>query len=221
MSTLETATRELPEQRLCQVAGQYLRAQGWKVVSEVPFWERSVDIAASKDGQVMLIEAKTSFTRRLQSQVLGVSCSAHLAVALVATVPRPDRVAWARKWDVGIWRVTPAGALEVLLEPQPQQRPCAMLIERMAEKIARMPESVNGGAPCLQGQGPAHAAEDATAAYRRLHPNATWAEIFANVPNHYAAAKSMQSAACSNRRRRSVMARWKEARAKARVQANG
>lgn len=217
----QVKSRELPEQRLCEIAGEHLRAQGWKVVSEVPYWERNIDLAAMKDGKVMLIEAKTSFTKRLKSQVFGVSLSAHLAIALVGTTPRPDAIEWARRTNVGIWRVTPDGKLEVVLEPRPQERTCGMHIQRMIEKITRMPESLSGGAPCLKGQGPAHAAEDATAAYRAAHPKATWAEIYANVPNHYSSASSMRSAAYSNRQRRAFMQRRRDARTKAKLASAG
>lgn len=197
----------LPERRLCQIAGAQLRVQGWKVYCEVPFWERSIDLAAVKEGKLLLIEAKTSFNKRLESQVFGVSWAAHLAVALVATKPRPDKLQFAEKRGIGVWRVTHDGLLEVVLEAQSQRKPNEHQIERLLERLDHMPEAIDGGMPCLKGVGPAISVEAMVDSYRAAHPKATWSEVYANVPNHYASATSMCSAAYSNRQRRAMRAR--------------
>lgn len=188
------------ECELCRVAGDHLRAQGWRVVAELPFWERSVDLAATRGELVFLIEAKTSFTRRLRSQVYGALLHTNYAVALVGTKPRAEALRWAGVHGIGVWQVID-GRLVVLLEPVLQCNG-TYSIARMRERMLRMPEAVTGGMPCIAGAGPAHAVEAATKEYRATHPGATWAEVWRAVPNHYVSAKSMQSAFYSNRQRR-------------------
>lgn len=206
---------ELAEQRLCRIVGDYLRSHGWKVVGEVPLRERTIDLGAIKEGLVTLIEAKTSFTLRLQYQVQGLSFACHRAIAVIGTAPRPDKFAWAQKMGIGLWRVLPSGGVIELLDPSPHRPPSSECVNRLIERIERLPESVGGGLPCLKGRGAAIDAEAATAAYRIEHPGATWAEIWTHVPNHYASPASMRSASFSNRNRRAVLAELEASKPKA------
>jgi hypothetical protein len=111
-----------------------------------------------------------------------------------------------------VWQVTPAGTLGILVEPTMNPKRFGFYEERLRERMRQMPEANGGGLPCLKGEGPAISAEDACRHYRERHPDATWEEVFANVPNHYASAKSMQSAFYSNRQRRAFRERMKRRR---------
>lgn len=219
--TLQTTPREFPERDLCRAAAEHLRADGWKVFSEIPYFERSIDLVGVRDGLVFGIEAKVSFTKRLQSQIMGVSWHTDYAAALVKTVPRAATIAWAERHGIGIWRVLPGGEIaKIVKERSLRERfgdeacPSSDLIrERILRNVSIASESDDGGMPCVSGSGPAQGVEQLCKAYREKHPRATWEELFANVPNHYSSANSMRSAFNSNRQLRAKRARKKAAKA--------
>jgi hypothetical protein len=58
-----------------------------------------------------------------------------------------------------------------------------------------------GGVPNMLGIGIAQDVQRRVDAYRLAHPNATWKEIYKNVPSHYDSFKNMYSSLRSNAER--------------------
>ena len=197
---------------ICRAAGEYLQSRGWRVVREVPNWARSVDLGATRNGELLLLEAKTSFTEHLQRQVYGCVCVADYAVAVVGTNPRPDRIEWAKKVGAGLWTVTPGGVVSVLVAEAKLAARHNGNWQRVYERTLRMREAIDGGLPCLKGVGPALTVEAEIARYRVSHPGATWAEMFDAIPSHYASARSMESSYRTNTDRRAMIERLRRDR---------
>ena len=72
--------------------------------------------------------------------------------------------------------------------------PWAPRKEKMVRALVGTEPGGVAGLPTLRGLGPAQDCYRALTAYREAHPKATWVEIYREVPNHYANAKSMASA---------------------------
>jgi hypothetical protein len=169
------------------------------MVCEVPWHSRSIDAGGTKDGDLILIEAKTSFTIGLRQQLNGLPFYAHFALGVVGSKPRGDATEWCGKWGIGLWMVR---GIEIT-ELAPMRRQSAPTLSLM-DRIQRMPEGVGGGRPNLKGIGPAQETQAEIDKYRATHPGATWKELFENIPNHYVSAKSMASAMKNNQERLSI-----------------
>ncbi len=196
-----------PEHLLCQSAGRRLRELGYKVIAEVPFGPaRHIDLVGVRGAEVAVIEAKTCFTRTLQSQIYGASWHSDLAIAVVATRPRTDKVAWCRKHRIGLWKVNGEGLIETIVTPVPITDQRRNYRERLIDRANRMPESLDGGKPCSLGVGPARDVEARMKEYKVAHPEATWREMWQAIPNHYQSPSSMRTSYSRNRQRRE----WRE-----------
>lgn len=197
----------LPEASICAAAVEHLRSDGWRVVCEVPFHGRAIDAAATKMGKLILIEAKTSFTRSLKQQVQGLSFYADFALSVVGTKPRADTLAWCKDESIGVWMIR-AGAVVELVAMRTNAKAFAR-DQSMIHRVLTMNEATAGGVPNLKGIGPAQEVQAEIDAYRAEHPKATWKELFEKVPNHYVSASSMASAMRNNYERLAYRARMR------------
>jgi hypothetical protein len=161
-----------------------------------------------KDGDLMLIEAKTSFTIGLRRQLNGLPFYAHFALGVVGSKPRGDGAEWCAKWGIGLWMIRGMEITELV----PMVRQAAPNLS-LVDRILHMPDGIGGGRPNLKGIGPAQETQAEIDKYRAAHPGATWKELYEKIPNHYVSAASMASAMRNNAERleyRERMRRLKE-----------
>ena len=197
----------LREAPICAAAVAKLRADGWKVACEIPVEYRNVDAAASREGEALILEAKTGLTKGLIYQLQRARITSDLVVGAIGAKPRPESLAWCEKFGVGVWLVL-NGSVTELLAPKPQN-PWPHYREQVLARIERWNDATVGGVPNMKGVGAAQETQRAVDEYRSENPEATWKEIFAAVPSHYDSAKNMYSALRSNQERLTIRARLK------------
>lgn len=192
----------LREVELSKPVSVWLAGRGLEVFCEVPFGASAIDLvgASFTPFYVVAVELKTGFTGKVIHQAIQRQLTAHEVYACAPTRPGKRALKAAAEYGIGLMRVldgqvfvhTPAQVARV--RRQTRDHYLASL-ERMLEHF---PKGGDGGKPQLAGVGPRQAVYAAVKLYRTEHPNATWAEIFKAVPNHYSHAKSMQN----------VMSKW-------------
>lgn len=188
----------------------WLEAKGYRVVAEVPMVFRTIDVIAVKDGHVIAVEMKLCMTEGVLHQ--GVTAKLCSDSCYVAVGSRPRSLEKAKQWGLGVLSIRD-GKVEVLLEPGKNKETRVYYRDMAIEKAKHMPTDTVGGVPCLEGVGPARDCKRRVEDYKKENPKATWKEIYANVPNHYASAKSMSNALGYSMRQRDA---WKERRKKQR-----
>jgi hypothetical protein len=197
----------MPEADICKAAVDRLRLEGWKVKCEV----QGHDAVGLRGEDLLIVEAKLSFTTRLKQQIGCFIAYAHYGLAVVATQPRPETLEWARKFSVAVW-VYKGGKWSDLV-PFPERRATERVFGRLREKFDLWYDDLPGGVPCLKGSGVTQDLQRRVDEYRATNPTATWKKIFANVPNHYNSAANMYSALRSNAERLAMRERLKTRKA--------
>ena len=172
----------------------WLLAQGCtKVVPEVPICFSKIDAMGVSEADVFGVEMKLCLTDKLIHQANDLQLYANRSYAAIGSKPRRDSLERVRELGIGLLRVN-GEVVEVLLNPSPKFKPNPFYIAQAREKVAHMSDAGGGGAPCLDGVGPARECKARVEDYLKEHPAAKWKEIYANVPNHYASAKNMAGA---------------------------
>lgn len=206
----------MKEADLVDRAVAWLEKQGWEIRCEVYILRvgRPVDICGVRGDQVLMAEAKTGFTKPLKCQLASLSGSAHVVYAVI-----PDKKAVVQRGiefmrlpymeGTGLIAVREDGCDEIVV---PQDRCFIRKMEDVRDRILRYPKGVRGGAPNMKGVGPQKDVERAISAYRLQHPEATWKELFANVPNHYEKWQHMYSALRISEKRRRIREEWLQAK---------
>jgi hypothetical protein len=202
--------RTLQEAPICAAAVAKLRSGGWKVACEIEVFDfrDKADAVALCDDNLMIVEAKVSLNQSLRRQAYRRQLAADLVLAVVGTMPRMSGLEWCKREGIGLWVVTDEGVREVA--ECRQQNANAHYRKLMIERLNNADETVVGGVPHLKGIGVAQDCQRRVDEYRAEHPKATWKEIFANVPSHYATAPNMYSALRSNAERLAWRARQKQ-----------
>ncbi len=210
---VKMTNKVLREAPICAAAVAKLRNEGWKVACEIKVFDYrdKADAVAMRDDRLMIVEAKVSLNRSLRLQLYRRQLAADLVLAVVGKMPRPQGVEWCEERRIGLWVVSDEGVTE-LAECLQQRHMNAHYRELMIEQLEHADESVAGGVPHLKGIGVAQDCQRRVNEYRAEHPKATWKEIFANVPSHYATAANMYSALRSNAERLAWRARQKQLR---------
>ncbi len=210
----------LPEAAICDVAVARLRSNGWRMVCEVPWRGRYIDAGGTKDGDLILMEAKTCFTFGLRHQLNSLPFYAHFALGVVGSKPRGDAAVWCAKWGIGLWMVRGIEITELV--PMQRQSPTALRpVLSLVDRIQHIGEGVCGGRPNLKGVGPAQDVQAEIHAYRAEHPNATWNELYEKIPNHYVSAHSMASAMRNNAERLELRDRIRKLKAEGKWHPHG
>jgi hypothetical protein len=188
---------EYPESRILEVALNKLRADGWRIVCEVPISFRNVDAVAVKDNELIVIEAKVCFNRGLKSQTQTLLWRADYVLAVVGSKPVASTIDWCNQWKIGAW-VVKNDSLTELVDMQ-KLEPHVYLKADLLKKVNMLAHSrAVGGLPNQKGVGLAQDVQREVDAYKLAHPKATWKEVFDNVPSHYDNYKNMYSALRSN-----------------------
>lgn len=200
--------RQLREAEMSPAVAAWLESLGCDVYTEVPHYGRAIDVVGVcwPTERVIAVEMKTSLTHGVIRQASRVQVQTPWAYAAVASKPKASGILRASQLGIGVLQVC-GGSCRVLLEPQVGKcKPFAP--QKLIDLLRQLPKGGVGGKPCLKGEGPAQDVDRAIAEYRAEHPKATWQEVFENVPNHYAHARSMAGAMGKLRCRR----HWQERR---------
>ena len=176
----------LPESKLFAPVKAWLTAQGFVVFAEA--WGH--DIVAIRGDEIVTVELKMSFSRRLWQQCGSASPMSDRVYAASPTVCRKPPECYR---DIGILRVTDE---TVVIVREPVGKPWKPMHDRAVQALRnRVPdETVVGGVPVLAGEGPRQRCRKRCAEYVRAHPKATWKDLYEHVDNHYAHHRSMAGA---------------------------
>jgi len=178
----------MKEAELYAPVREWLTAQGLTVYPEVPVGHRTADAVGVGAAIVIGIELKRSLTEKVLHQASTLQLSCDKVYVAVGTRPRnPER---ATKIGLGVLSVIGA-EVTVIQEPGEHEHVFQPYRAKLLELCARLPTGGVGGVPCLDGVGPAQDCKRRVEEYRKNYPKATWKELFQEVPNHYASAKSM------------------------------
>lgn len=198
------------EADICKMAVEKLRSEGWAVKCEVAMHGQPMDAVAMRGEDVLILEAKLSFSKRLKHQVYHSIAYSDFGLAVVSTKPAAKTLEWCEKNRIGVWRVN--GAIAELLPIQRLNLYAPWMKAKLVESFRLAADGIDGGHPCRAGIGPAIDVQRRVDEYRALHPKATWREIHANVPSHYNTASNMYSSLRSNAERIAYRNRMKELR---------
>jgi len=150
------------------------------------------------------VELKLSLNRRVIQQAMYNQLVTMHSWCAVASRPRNlDR---AKKVGLGV--IVVGNPMTVLLEPSERLlEPSERLLEPSERGFPRfsgpdeimshldmLPTGGVAGRQCIAGTGPAQDVARAVRVYMDNNPAASWAQIFAAIPNHYAHPRSMANA---------------------------
>jgi hypothetical protein len=125
----------------------------------------------------------------------------------VESNPQSSSLEDCRDRGLGVLRVD--DGVEELIQPDPDRSASlthGTSSQRLLDKLENLEPGGTGGYPNRLGKGPAQVVYDRVQKYREQHPDATWKEMYNNIPNHYASHNSMSGAMKSVKKRR----RWRE-----------
>lgn len=171
----------------------WLESRGYEPYAEIQFLYKTPDWLGlrKEDGTTIAVEMKRSLTREVIHQAYTLNLACEFVFVAVGTRPRKTGVDHCERRGIGVLSVVD-GAIQVVLESVtkgnfPSKSWKGELIERL--KLCE-PGGV-AGKPTELESGPAQDCYERVQEYKALHPKATWQEIFDNVANHYASARSM------------------------------
>lgn len=180
----------LREIELSQPVTNWLERQALTVYAEVPF-AYSIDLmgVCPERRLIVAVELKVGFTEKVLRQAFFARGHSHEAWACAPTKPSQKTIEQARQYGVGLLRWH-AGVMEIVLRAERRVRKHRNY-DRLFERFKRLPRGGVGGMPCVVGEGPAQRVAAEVRKFIKEHRPKRWTEVFENVPNHYANAKSM------------------------------
>lgn len=212
----------MKENELAKPVAEWMRSNGYVVYAEVPCLGRCVDFVGLRNGDIICIELKLSLTtkrpksaRHYTSPVLYQARTCQLitlnAYAAVATKPRKSSVDACKEIGVGVLMVQPDNKVIEILSPRKRCEPLAYYQKEVIARCIAIGPSDDAGKPQQVGEGPAQDCLQRIAKYRKARPQATWKEIYKNVPNHYCSMSSLYGAMRMARERK-ASAEYKKAK---------
>ena len=205
-------TREFREVRLSAPIMAWLRARGLRPFAECPNWDSPIDVVGVSHGMIVAVELKMNLTRGVLRKAICNQVSANESWCAVASKPRKAGIETCRDWGVGLLVITGGVANSLVGATIDMLTPLAARLERTRQWAQEMNEGGDGGLPNMAGEGPAQDCERRIDEYRMAHSKATWAHLFANVPNDYANPRSM-AGAMANVYSRRARKKWRHAQA--------
>jgi len=194
------------EADLCDVVVAKLRAMGWKVVCEIPFFYRRIDIVALHGKRLICVEVKTSFTPRLLHQARSCQITAdevYCAIGSNATHAVKNQLL---NTGIGLWQVV---GTEIIGHAHSYPRdPDQYFRAKLLAKVASASETTRGGLPCGPESGYLRGIAADVEAFKQENPKATWRQIYEAIKSPYSSSANLYSAL----RKHDVRERRKEAR---------
>ena len=190
------------ESDLYPIIKKYFKEQGYTVFAEVACGGRAVDLVAVKGQEKIAVELKTSFNSDVVWQAYQ---NRHYFNKVYIAFPvnsarffHQEDYFWkqresiqnrynnVRNNGIGMLQVLPSGA--VYMDNEPSEQSPMMKID-----LQFYSESDNdlGGVPFQKGVSEGYHELLGIKKYVTENPNATWKEIYDNVPNHYSSPASL------------------------------
>lgn len=189
----------MKETDLYQPVKEWLKQYGLEVHPEVqaPYRGSAHDIVAIRgvNRLPVIVELKLSFSRGLAHQCAGAMYASPFTYAASLGKPSVQFMGWAEGCGFGVILV--GDEVKVLKKPRMHWRFNRLRAKRLyAAAHARGDSDKDelGGRPTQKGTGPAWEVVRRVVTYLEKNPDGTWAEVFENVPNHYAHSRSMRGA---------------------------
>lgn len=196
---------KIKETDLAKPVANWLRQQGYVVYAEIPCLSRCVDFIGLRNSDMICVELKYSLTtkqpkraRNYTSPVLYQARSCQIFTSIVyvavATNPRASSIKACKEIGVGVLRVCSESEVIEIIPSYKQYEPSVNLQKEIKAQCIALGPSDDAGKPQQVGEGPAQDCYWRIKEYRRIHPQATWKDIFKDVPNHYTSQQSMYGA---------------------------
>lgn len=175
---------------LSPFVSDWLKNQGYSVYSEIDV-TGPIDHVGVRwaDNDIICVEMKLSCTRHLFVQAIRRQLITTKVYIAVATKPRKTSIELAKQYGLGIL----IEGTEILA-PNSKEQVYYHYQNKLLRLCKQLGEGGIGGKPNTKGEGPAIKVQSLIAEYRKNNPTASWKELFANVPNHYASPNSMYGA---------------------------
>lgn len=192
------------EADLYPIIKKSFKNDGYSVFAEVACNYRGVDLVAVKGDEHIAVELKKSFNDHVLRQAtwdanyfdkVYVAFPVRKAIlfhsddvywGLRESVR--DRYDYCLKRGVGIIQVLPSGMVYEALEPTQQRT-----IRKLDLKHYIDADDDVGGVPYQKGVSEGYHELESIKKYVIAHPDASWREIYENVPNHYSSHTSLSS----------------------------
>ncbi len=171
----------------------WIESQGMVAYGEVPHSYCSIDHVGLRDGdhpEVVVIESKLSLSKQVVHQAMLNQICGPSYVA-VACLPRKKSLAVVKQHGLGLLDVYPRSVVERI---KPTGRRYVWEVTKIAliKQLRLMESGGDGGIADRKGFGPAQVIHEQVRMYIQANAGVTWAVIFAEVPNHYVNARSLQ-----------------------------
>ena len=188
-------SRTLREFQLAPIVADWLRADGYEVWAEVPApcSCSTIDLVGRKGLDIRIVELKTGWTDTLRRQGWRHLIMVSDVWTATPAKPRATTIQKFKNSGIGMLQIE-NGKPIVFCYPSRTHPVVEFLTSRLHNYLDHLPKGHDGGMPCLKGIGPAQECERAIEEYRKLHPNATWKEMYVSIPNHYSSYVSMRGA---------------------------
>jgi len=179
------------ETELSPIITEWLVGNGYQVYYEVPVRGsyRYIDVVGRRgDNHTIAIELKRSLSLQVVHQAMRLTRVAHRVYCAVGSRnPKQKTIDNCQRWNLGVLSLADYKVktiLEAADNPQPH-----IYMMRVDAQLSEV-----GGLPARRGEGHAITVIGRVMDYLKEHPQASWAELYDRVPNHYAHPKSMRSA---------------------------
>lgn len=186
----------LREAELAAPVAAWLKAAGYTVYSEVPVYygATAIDLLGKKGDDLITVELKMTWSKGLKYQAHRHTLISENTYAATPTKPSQKTIEMFTKSGIGMLHVK-NGLVSVIAKPLLKYPPIQHYIDYIFRRLEYMEPGYEGaGHPTLKGVGPAIECRKRVDEYLRIHPTATWKQIFQDVHNHYSSYKSMYAA---------------------------
>lgn len=180
----------MKETELAKPVADWMRSLGYIVYAEVPLFGRCLDFVGIREREVVCVELKTSLTKHLVWQACMNQLITTEGYVAVGTSPRKTSIDLCKKYGLGVLSVKNSN-VSVVLRPTLRYEPMSGHRKQLLSLCKLLGPSDDAGKPQQAGEGPAQDCQQRIDEYRKTHPNATWKEIYRNVPNHYSNMNSL------------------------------
>jgi len=180
----------MKESELAKPVADWLRSEGFTVYSEIPYWDRCIDMVGLNDYGIRVVELKVKYSKNVLQQ--AIKCQLATSDVYVASTTKPlnKTIQFCQKYGVGILKVN--SKVELILRPYKVKDTWRNATKHLRENCTE--PSDNAGLTCMGGCGPAKAVSECVKQYVEDNPTVGWREIFKHVPNHYSNYQSMRCA---------------------------
>lgn len=140
-----------------------------------------------------MIEAKMCLSKKLLHQLSLAQLGSERVLGVIGRMPaaRNTGMGWCAENGIGIWFVENEKVVELLPIKKDSSIIYSNYRERLSGYCREWKENIDGGRPQEKGIGPAIECLGRVEKYCVKHPEATWKDIFRDVPNHYSTYRSM------------------------------